>query len=47
MTDSEIRQKVRNFKKDYVLKELTYSTLSEAVEKQGYTIIEFNYHGSI
>ncbi len=42
MTDSEIRQKVRNFKKDYVLKELTYSTLSEAVEKQGYTIIEFN-----
>lgn len=42
MTGSEIRQKVKRFQKEFALNELTYSNLCDAVEKQGYTVVEFN-----
>ncbi len=42
MTDSEIRKKVKQFRKEFNLDNLSCESLSEAIEKQGYTVVEFN-----
>lgn len=42
MTDSEIRKKVKYFRKEFGIADPNYRTLCDAVEKQGYTVVEFN-----
>ena len=42
LKDSEIREKVKSFRKDFGIRELSYEVLSGAIEKQGYTVVEFN-----
>lgn len=42
LQNSEIQEKAKQFRKDFKLKELSYEVLSEAIEKQGYTVVEFN-----
>lgn len=42
MTSREIHKKVKAFKKKFGLTDCTYSSLREATENQGYTIVEYN-----
>lgn len=43
MTISEIKKKVKQFKKEYNQGEVSYSSLKSVIQSQGYTIIEFNH----
>ncbi len=42
MNTTEIKKKVREFKRQYLLRDVTYPSLREVFEKQGFTVIEFN-----
>lgn len=42
MTEAEIKRKVRSFCKEYALSEISSRSLKAIVEKQGYTIVEYN-----
>ncbi len=42
MTTSEIRKKTLSFKKEFGIKRCVSSALYSAIEKQGYTIVEYN-----
>ncbi len=41
MTDKEIRRAASNYRKEYRIRDLNPDALSEALEKQGYTVVEF------
>lgn len=42
MTSKEIRRTAQQFAKDFNIYEVTYDKLKRAVEKQGYTVVEYN-----
>ena len=41
-TTSEIKQKMKSFRREFQITEITYRILWQVFEKQGFTIIEFN-----
>ena len=43
MTSSDIRNKVKQFKKEYDIVDCTYSELCDITEKQGFVIVEYNH----
>lgn len=43
MTSQEVKKKVKEFKYRFQLSDCNYKSLKEAIEKQGYTIVEFNH----
>lgn len=43
MTNREIQNKVKQFKKEYGIASCDYTSLKSATEKQGYTLIEYNH----
>lgn len=43
MTGSEVRHKVRQFKKDAGLRTVSYASLKKAADALGYTVIHFNH----
>lgn len=42
MTGNEIKQKIKSFCKEYKLAEVSCQSLRAVIEKQGYTIVEYN-----
>lgn len=46
MTTSAVNKEVLNFRKEYGIIKVNCSSLSEAAEKLGYTVIMFNSHGA-
>ncbi len=42
MTTAEIKKKVREFKRQFSLNDVSYESLKKIFEKQGFTVIEFN-----
>lgn len=43
MDSREIKRKTRNFIKEYDVRKISYGTLKNIVESQGYTVVEYNH----
>lgn len=43
MDSREVKLKTRKFIKEFDVRELSYGTLKKVVEKQGYTVVEYNH----
>ena len=43
MKNNTAKQNAKSFQREFSIYSITYPALKEAVEKQGYTVVEFNH----
>lgn len=43
MKNNTAKQSAKSFQREFSIYSITYPALKEAVEKQGYTVVEFNH----